>query len=261
MQAGCRHKREAPGDETLCRCQPRKATFFLPTGAFFRSRSPSDGKRIRPVNICRLLVGRHASGRLENPAGNAGKVAFSGTFMPSTAKTYRIPCGCSAAVVVGPGQAGGKVDCPACGAVIDVPRLRDLEPWVVAAESVPTSAPRRGRVLLIVGCGIALLAGATALAVTRYAQSVADRLPDEPTIRGGVAQADPETIYQVWKMMRYAGVDRGPLPDEIHVLRTATTTDSFATVLWTAAVFGGLVAASGLVLRFAAPSAASGGRQ
>jgi len=163
-------------------------------------------------------------------------------------KTYRIPCTCSAAAVVGAGQAGGMVECPACGAKLPVPRLRDLEPFALAPAAAAATRPRRGRPLLLLG--LAILAGsmATAIAAQRYAAAVAERLPDEPTIRAGVGQADTKTIYEVWKMMRRAGVDRGPLPDELHAQRTATSTERIARFLWAAAAGGGVLAAIGASL-------------
>lgn len=160
-------------------------------------------------------------------------------------KTYRIPCTCSAAAVVGAGQAGGTVECPACGATLAVPRLRDLEPFALAAAVTPATRPRRGRPLLLLG--LVILAGsmATAFAAQRYAVAVAERLPDEPTIRFGVGQADAKTIYEVWKMMRRAGVDRGPLPDELRAQQTAMSTERIARFLWVAAAAGGVIAAIG----------------
>lgn len=163
-------------------------------------------------------------------------------------KTYRIPCTCSAAAVVGAGQAGGVVDCPGCGAKLPIPRLRDLEAFAVAGATPPATRARRGRPLVLLG--LAILAGsiATAIAAQRYAATVAERLPDEPTIRAGVGQADTKTIYEVWKMMRRAEVDRGPLPDEFHALRTAASTERIARFLWAAAAVGGVLAAIGAAL-------------
>ena len=67
--------------------------------------------------------------------------------------------------------------------------------------------------------------------VARLSLGIAERLPDEPTIRAGVGQADTKTIYEVWKMMRRAEVDRGPLPDELHAQRTAMSTERIARFL------------------------------
>lgn len=111
--------------------------------------------------------------------------------------------------------------------------------------------------------GLAILAGsmATAIAAQRYAAAVAERLPDEPTIRAGVGQADTKTIYEVWKMMRRAEVDRGPLPDELHAQRTAMSTERIARFLWVAAAGGGALAAIGAGLSlFAGPDRLPEGR-
>lgn len=159
---------------------------------------------------------------------------------------YRIPCDCSAAAVVGAGQAGGVVACPGCGSSLAVPRLRDLGPYAEAAPGPVVPRSRRGRGLLLTGLAIAVGSAVTALAVERYAAAVVERLPDEPTIRTGVGQADTKTIYEVWKMMRQAGVNRGPLPDEIHAQRTAVSTERIARLLWITAAGGTALALVGL---------------
>jgi hypothetical protein len=159
---------------------------------------------------------------------------------------YRIPCSCSAAAVVGAGQAGGVVSCPGCGGSLPVPRLRDLGPYAEAGPAPAGPRSRRGRGLLLTGLAIVVGSAATALAVERYAAAVVERLPDEPTIRTGVGQADTKTIYEVWKMMRQAGVNRGPLPDEIHAQRTAVSTERIARLLWITAAGGAALALVGL---------------
>lgn len=168
------------------------------------------------------------------------------------AQRYRIPCGCSAAASVGAGQAGGLVTCPGCGTPLQVPRLRDLGPYAEPAAGPSATRPSRGRGLLLTGLALALGSAAAAVAVERYAAAVVERLPDEPTIRAGVGQADTKTIYEVWKMMRQAGVNRGPLPDEIHAQRTAASTERIAWLLWTAAAGGAGLAAAGFALGLAA---------
>ena len=174
--------------------------------------------------------------------------------MAGMVKSYRIPCRCSAVVLVGPGQAGGVVECPACGTSLDVPRLRDLEPYAVAVTSAAERSPRRGSGWFILGAAVAILSAGTAVAVSRYAASVAAELPDEATIRAGVGRADSKTIYEVSKMMRQAGVDRGPLPGEIHAQQTAASTDRITSFLWITAAGGGLLAAAGLMLGLIPPS-------
>lgn len=178
--------------------------------------------------------------------------------MSGVVKSYRIPCQCSAQVLVGPGQAGGVVDCAACGSPVDVPRLRDLEPYALVEGPSVEYRPRRGRGWLILGAAVAILSAGTAIAVNRYGASVAARLPDEAMIREGVGQVDSKTIYDVSKMMRRARVDRGPLPEEVHAQQTAASTDRIARFLWTVAAGAGLLAAAGLVLGLTAPSSANG---
>jgi len=46
---------------------------------------------------------------------------------------YLLTCGCGTGAPVEVGQAGGQVDCPACGAKLDVPPLRKLRHLPVSA--------------------------------------------------------------------------------------------------------------------------------
>jgi hypothetical protein len=180
-------------------------------------------------------------------------------------KNYRIPCRCSATIVVGPGQAGGTVACPACGAPVAVPRLRDLDQFAQAGE-VPAVHRRAGlgasgRTLLLLGLVTTVLSALTALGVTRYASALVARLPDESMIRAGVNQADTQTIYEVWKMMRRADVDRGPLPDELHAQRTTASTERIARFLWVLAAGGAVAAIAGVLLGLASGGVRGAGSQ
>lgn len=162
-------------------------------------------------------------------------------------KRYHLTCRCSQTVDVGPGQAGGVVVCPDCGVELAVPRLRDLDRFAVASSSPPARASRPGLPLLLAGAAVAVAAALTAIGVGRYGAAVVDRLPDEATIRAGVSRADTETIYEVWKMMLQAGVNRGPLPDELHAQQTVASTDRIAGALWVVAAAGAVVALAGMV--------------
>jgi len=55
---------------------------------------------------------------------------------------YLLTCGCGSTATVDVGQAGGQVDCPSCGAQLDVPHLRKLRHLPitsVGAEHVPST--------------------------------------------------------------------------------------------------------------------------
>ena len=157
---------------------------------------------------------------------------------------YRIPCRCSAAVLVGPGQAGGRVVCPACGANVDVPRLRDLEPFATA-DSGPAVQPwRASHAWLLAGTAIAILSAAAALVVGTRSLARPAFIPDAAMIRTAVDAADTLTIYNAWRAMRFAGVDRGPLPEEARLQREVGMATKVAGMLWIASALAAAVAAA-----------------
>ena len=164
--------------------------------------------------------------------------------MTSVATRYRIPCGCGAQVLVGPGNAGGQVVCERCGGTLEVPRLRDLEAFVVAE---PASQARRWRAphgWLLAGGVVAALAAGAALLVPRFLAGP-PRLPDEAMIRAAIESVDAATIYQAWQAMRGSGVDRGTLPEELRLQQAAGAAGRIAAVLWTVAAAGTVAAVAG----------------
>jgi hypothetical protein len=165
--------------------------------------------------------------------------------MIATAKRYRIPCGCGAAVVVGPGQAGGQVACDRCGGAIAVPRLRDLESLAVAGEVRPVRRWRSAHGWLLVGGVVASLATVAALLAPRWLGAGSQQLPDEPMIRAAIESVDTATLYRAWQAMRGSGVDRGTLPAESRLQQAAGAADRIAAVFWTIAVAGGFTALVG----------------
>ena len=106
---------------------------------------------------------------------------------------HRLPCSCSAEVVVTAGQAGGSVECPRCGRVLSVPKLRDqggLRP-----------------------CHAGVTAPAVALAINHLA-------------------INHLAINEVWSEgLSRAGVRRPPAEGEQVVLRRAQSADGMRGVL------------------------------
>ena len=50
------------------------------------------------------------------------------TIMNAATKIFLLPCaGCACEINVVSGQAGGKVECPSCGRLNEVPKFRDLD--------------------------------------------------------------------------------------------------------------------------------------
>jgi len=165
--------------------------------------------------------------------------------MPAPARLFRVPCRCSATVTIGPGQAGSQVPCPGCGSPIDVPRLRELATFAVPAG--PASGPgwRPGEAWLLMGSLLALVAGLAAAIVGSFDGGASQWLPGDEVIREVIESADVATIYAAWQAMRTAGVDRGAIPAEARVQRSAGSTARVAGLLWALAAAGGVAAAGG----------------
>lgn len=163
--------------------------------------------------------------------------------MSSTSSRYRIVCSCGNDVIVGPGRAGGQVPCGRCGTLVAVPRLRDLEPFVIATAA---QAPRRWRGWqgwLLVGLVVAALAAVAAISVPLWLSAGPALLADEATIRATIESIDAATAYQAWQAMRISGVDRGTLPEELRLQQAAGAAARVALVFWTV-VGAGLITAA-----------------
>jgi hypothetical protein len=153
------------------------------------------------------------------------------------AKTYLLACGCAATVSVSPGQAGGEVACPRCGAAITVPRLGEL-------ARLPTAAPEMeghgGSWTTAHGC---VLGGSLAALLAVAAASYLSMAPQPPVeaamIRAGVAAASTTDIYKAWQALARSGVSRPTMADEDRIARAV------AGVLWTVAAIGAAVAIGG----------------
>jgi hypothetical protein len=167
--------------------------------------------------------------------------------MPATARLFRVPCRCSATVTIGPGQAGSHLTCPACGAGIDVPRLRDLAPFAVAAERPSGPRWRAAHAWLLVGGLVAAAAASAAGLVGSFDGGASVRLPDERFIRQAIEAADAATIHAAWRAIRRSSVDRGAVPVELLVQRAASSAGRIAILLWAVAALGGLAALGGAV--------------
>ena len=159
------------------------------------------------------------------------------------AKTYLLACRCAATVAVGPGQAGGEVACPRCGAVITVPRLGELSRLPTAA---PESGVHGGSWTTAHGC---LLGGSLAALLAVAAASYLGMAPRPPVeadmIRASVAAASTTDIYKAWQALARSGVSRPTMADEERIVQVARSARSVAGVLWTVAAIGAAVAIGG----------------
>ena len=110
--------RVVPRGSRLCRCGLWEANFFFRENRFRAGSRRPNGKRIRPENVCGP-TGRSPHRTLGVPACQRRTritISMKNHDDRRAIKRYLLTCGCSAAVTVGPGQAGDAVTCPRCGA-------------------------------------------------------------------------------------------------------------------------------------------------
>lgn len=158
-------------------------------------------------------------------------------------KTHLLACGCSARVPVARGQAGGQVRCPACGAALDVPRLRDFERLeALAAGARPRQRWDAARGVLLAAAAMATIAGLAAVAVVALAARSPDAMPDPESIRAAVAGADTVEVHRAWQRLAEWGIDREPTEPERRQQAVASAATSLAAVLATVAGIGAAVA-------------------
>lgn len=180
-------------------------------------------------------------------------------------KTYLLTCGCSAAIVVGPGQAGGEVVCPRCHTALPVPRLGALTrlPEAEAAGGVGGERPRG--TAAVGGAGrpqtaaatpwsaahACLLGGCLTAALTAGAAAYLGRAPrpllDEAMIRAGVAAAPMTDIHKAWQSLARSSVSRPTMPDEERLQQVARSARGVAAVLWGIVALGTVVAIGGAI--------------
>lgn len=159
------------------------------------------------------------------------------------AKRYLLTCGCSAAVTVGPGQAGDAVSCPRCGAALPVPRLGELArlPTAAPAEGVPAAAWTVAHGCVLGG----ILAAVLAVGAAVYLGMAPRPVINDAMIRAGVAAASTSDIYKAWQALARSGVSRPTMADEERIQQVARSARAVATVLWMVAAAGAAVAIGG----------------
>jgi len=167
-------------------------------------------------------------------------------------KIYLLPCRCSAEIPVNKGQAGGAVTCPACGASVVVPKLRDFDRLreqaaTVAGGTVWTAA----HAWLLTGL-VAAAVSWTAAGLVRF--RTADVInPD--AIRAAVAAASDIDVYKVWKQeLSRMGVRRPPTGTEEALLRSWQFSDGVARTLQAIGTLGALAAAAAAAVLFSRSS-------
>lgn len=158
-------------------------------------------------------------------------------------KRYLLTCGCSATVTVGPGQAGGGVTCPRCGASLAVPRLGELArlPAAVSVPATSSSPWTAAHGCALGGSLVALLAVAAAASIGAAPRP----LVEEAMIRAGVAAASTSDVHKAWQALARSGVARPTMADEERIQQVARSARAVSTVLWTVAAVGAAVAIGG----------------
>lgn len=178
-----------------------------------------------------------------------------GTSMPP--KSYRVPCPCGTEIGVAAGLAGGRTVCPSCGRSLDVPRLRDLQACVAADDATVSLRRWRSRhAWMLVGTSLAVAAAASAVVVGRRVNVGPSVAADTAAIQS----ADTVTVHRAWQAMRWWGVDRGALPEELRSQRAAATADGIGRLLWALAGVGAVVAVAAALCGLA-PVVSAGDRR
>ena len=126
---------------------------------------------------------------------------------------YLLTCGCGTGAPVEVGQAGGQVDCPACGAKLDVPPLRKLRHLPAAAEASEPAATTWGARQGVAAAGL-ILAGALA-GIALWNRFTEPTVPEfDPAARLQSVDQSLETMtpaqgWQLWVELYRPMAERG----------------------------------------------------
>jgi hypothetical protein len=169
--------------------------------------------------------------------------------MATVERVFLLPCPCSGRVSVTSGQAGGQASCPACGRVIDVPRLRDLAAYAV--EPAAASRPPRsgfGRGLLVAGSALGIAAAVVALSLVPIGGLFFPQPPTVAEIRAAVATAPMAQVYEGWQVMARSGVGRPPSLEELRLQQFAANSVTVGRLFWAFSGIGLVMALAGAAL-------------
>jgi hypothetical protein len=172
--------------------------------------------------------------------------------MSGQKKTFLLPCaGCAHEIEVVTGQAGGQVECSACGRRNDVPKFRDLAQLPVKAD-VPAGQTHWGlpQAVALAGVACAALSWGTAA----WVGAVPKAALDANQIRANIEAGDDAALYQSLQDYARGPVVRLPLNGEVALQRHTQFAQRMS---WTFSVIGGL----GALTAAAAGLAALGARK
>lgn len=157
--------------------------------------------------------------------------------MDRAKKIFLLPCECSASIEVVAGQAGGAVECPACGRRTAVPKLRDMAALPVKADQSATRKRTWGTAQSVAlgGAVVALLSWAGAA----YTVWLPTSAFPAAAIRSDIERSDDQRLYQALRDFAEASVHRVPMREEVMLHRRTQFATGVARAL---AGFGGLAA-------------------
>jgi len=162
--------------------------------------------------------------------------------MDRAKKVFLLPCACSASIEIVAGQAGGAVECPACGRRNEVPKLRDMAALPLKAEP----AARRQRTwnaaqsVALAGALVALLSWAGAA----YMGWLPSGVYSAAAIRAEVNRADDLQLFQALQDFAEASVNRMPMREEVMLRRRAQFSKGVSRALVGLGGLGALTAAA-----------------
>jgi len=178
----------------------------------------------------------------------------------SNAKTYLLPCECSARIPVGTGQAGGTVTCPQCRSVRKVPRLGDLGRLELAPEAPRPPARRWTMLHAITAAGVvtAVVSFAAAWGIDAFNGVSTRSFLNPDVIRESMNAADAADAYRGWQAFSRGGTRRPPQAVEVKLERMERATGRIADVFRGLALLGLAIAAGGGAGLFATGRGAGG---
>lgn len=176
-------------------------------------------------------------------------------------QTFEVRCSCSALIPVTAGQAGERIDCPACGSAVRVPRLGDLRRVAVepaAGRGAPSANWSAGHACILAGGLVAALAGLAAWWMTA-STPVAPPI-NEAGIRAAVEASPLESVLAAWRSFDQFGLPPPELVGDPRIERRTQATSMLAGLLWGIAAVAGLIALGGVAALLAVGGKTAPGR-
>ena len=157
-------------------------------------------------------------------------------------KIFLLPCtGCAREIDVVSGQAGGTVECPACGGRNDVPKFRELDRLPIKAQAAVGQSGRWGlaQAVALAGVACAVLAWGTAALVGATPKAALDAT----MIRANIEAGDDAALYRSLQELAQSSVNRGPLRGEVDLQRRVRFAQGVARAMYLIGGLGALAAA------------------